>query len=247
MGPQTPKPGAVLSVRGGPGGTAAHRDRRGDLLRAATEIVREIGFVGASVKAITSRAGVSTGLLYSYANNSDELLCEVFRDYAGVELAAVDTAVKKVTMAGGSAVLRLITLVDTFAERALRGRSLARALLVEPVSRAIEIERHTYRRSYADMMTDIVAFGVCTAEFAPQDPSVTAAGLIGAISEAMAGPLSPLSATPDTPDTEYDERVVTLIRELCLRAVGAQAGNGNGANADDNKVHRDNQENGDKP
>lgn len=199
---------------------AASRNRRAELVGAATDIVRESGFAGATVKAITARAGVSAGLLYSYANNAEELLCEVFRDSAGAEFAVIEAAVADVTHEGGSAALRLTTLINTFAARAIRGRSFARALLVEPVSRLIEIERHIYRRNYADLMAEIVVFGVRSGEFAPQDPGVTAAGLIGAISEAMAGPLSPFN---DAPDPDHDERVVTSMRELCLRAVGARA------------------------
>ncbi|MGO2110966.1 MAG: TetR/AcrR family transcriptional regulator [Pseudoclavibacter sp.] len=191
--------------------------RRDDLIEAATAIVRESGFGAASVKAITSRAGMSAGLLYSYADGLDEVLAEVFRRSAGTELAAVDRAVAE--SARTDAAGRLLTLVETFATRALRGGRLAWALLVEPVGRAIDEERLTYRRGYAGILTEIVSQGVNDGTFAPQNPAITAAGLVGVIGEALTGPLTPVSAEDDDPDA-----VVTAISELCLRAVGAASG-----------------------
>lgn len=221
LGHQNSLPGSLAIAPGsGKNAATAHaptRDRRAELLEAAKAIVRESGFKEASVKAITARTGVSAGLLYSYASSADDLLCEVFRSCAGTEIAAIGDAVSSVT---DSAALKLTTLVNTFSERALLGRSLARALLVEPVSRAIEIERQSYRRGYADMLTEIVVFGIQTGEFAPQQANVTASALTGAIGEAMAGPLSPFSGEPDP---HSDEQVVASIREFCLRAVGARA------------------------
>ncbi|UJP08932.1 hypothetical protein L2X99_10615 [Microbacterium sp. KUDC0406] len=111
---------------------------------------------------------------------------------------------------------RLLALIETFATRALRGGRLAWALLGEPVGRAIDEERLAYRRSYADILTEIVAQGVRDGSFAPQHPEITAAGLVGAIGEALTGPLTPVSAEEDDPDA-----VVAAISELCLRAVGA--------------------------
>ncbi|MFC4139931.1 MULTISPECIES: TetR/AcrR family transcriptional regulator [unclassified Microbacterium] len=188
--------------------------RREDLIEAATAIVRDSGFGAASVKAVTARAGMSAGLLYSYADGVDDVLAEVFRRCAGTELAAVDQAVvaSKRTDAPG----RLLVLIETFATRALRGGRLAWALLVEPVGRAIDEERLTYRRGYADILTEIVTQGVREGTFAPQHPAITAAGLVGAIGEALAGPLTPVSADEDDPGA-----VVAAISELCLRAVGA--------------------------
>lgn len=191
---------------------AAAGDRRGALVDAAIAVVRESGFGAATVKAVTARAGMSAGLLYRYADGVEELLADVFRRCAGAELAAVDRAV---TAAPDDAVARLTALVDAFATRALRGRRLAWALLVEPVGRAVEEERLAYRRGYADLLEEIIRRGVGSGRFAPQDPRITAAGLVGAIGEALAGPLSPVAEPADPADIRSE------IARLCLRAVGA--------------------------
>jgi hypothetical protein len=109
--------------------------------------------------------------------------------------------------------------VETFARRALRGRRLAWALLAEPVDPAVEAERLQFRRAYADVFAAIVADGVAAGELAPQDPAFTAAALVGAIGEALVGPLAPTHATPDGADA--DALVGDLIT-FCLRSTTDQ-------------------------
>lgn len=191
-------------------------DRREELVEAATAIARDSGFGAASVKAVTARAGMSAGLLYSYAAGLEELLAEVFRRCAGAEMAAVDQAIT--TAEPGDATGRLVALIETFATRALRGGRLAWALLAEPVGRAINEERLAYRRGYVGILTDIVTQGVRDGEFPAQDARITAAGLVGAIGEALTGPIAPVPIEQDDPDA-----VVAAITALCLRAVGAPA------------------------
>lgn len=201
------------------GGTdaAGATGRRQELIDAATGIVRDAGFGAASVKAVTARAGMSAGLLYTYAGSIDDVLAEVFRRCAGAELAAVDQAVLAVPAADATA--RLVALIETFADRALRGGRLAWALLVEPVGRAIDEERLTYRRGYADILAEIVERGMKDGRFPPQDARLTAAGLVGAIGEALTGPLSPLTSEYDEADADA---IIRAITQLCLRAVGAE-------------------------
>lgn len=189
--------------------------RREDLVQAAMAIVRDSGFGVASAKAVSARAGMSTEAMSTYAPNLDDLLAEVFRRCAGVEMAAVDRAIAATD--SSDATDRLIAMIDTFATRALRAGRLAWALLAEPVSREIEVERQAYRRGYVDMLTDIVVDGVRDGEFAPQDARITAAGIVGAISVALIGPLVPLAVEGDDPDA-----VIASITGLCLRAVGAR-------------------------
>ncbi len=205
----------------------ARRHHRAELVRAATEIVRTEGFNAASVKAITARAGMSAGLLYSHASSVDDILIEVFRVCAGAEITAIDAAVTEIAAtapASHNAAAQLSTLIETFADRALRSGLLAWSLLVEPVGQAIEAERQRYRREYADLLAQIVTQGIETGEFVEQDPQITAAGLVGAIGEAFSGPLSPISPTPLVGDIDRRERGLTAksaLCALCLRAVGA--------------------------
>ena len=104
--------------------------------------------------------------------------------------------------------------IETFARRALRGRRLAWALLAEPVDPAVEAERLHFRHSYRDLMAEVLAEGIEAGELPVQDVDATAAALIGAVGEAMVGPLSPTANGGDP-----DALIASLIN-FCTRAIG---------------------------
>lgn len=52
--------------------------RRRDVLTAATEIIEESGWDGLSIRAIASRAGVSTGAVYQWFSGKDEIFGELY-------------------------------------------------------------------------------------------------------------------------------------------------------------------------
>ncbi|MGV8875314.1 MAG: TetR/AcrR family transcriptional regulator, partial [Rhodococcus sp. (in: high G+C Gram-positive bacteria)] len=60
--------------------------KRAVFLRAARTIVATRGFSAASVTAIAQESGTSVGLVYSYFENRENLLSEVFRSVAEYEL-----------------------------------------------------------------------------------------------------------------------------------------------------------------
>ena len=103
--------------------------------------------------------------------------------------------------------------VETFARRALRGRRLAWALIAEPVDPAVEAERLVFRRAYRDAFAEVVADGVAAGELPDQDPATSAAALVGAIGEALVGPVSPTAAARDP------ESVIAALRDFCIRSV----------------------------
>lgn len=223
-------------------------DKRVGLLRAARELVAAGGFAAATVAAIAARGGVSVGSVYSHFENRDGLLAEVFRSAAGHEIEVVRSAVATAPAArpgstasaarpnstasaarpgstaaaapegGRTAVRRLGVVVDVFGSRALRGRRMAWALLFEPVSPVVEAERLAYRRSYTELIEEIVRDGVTTGEFVPQDTGLAASAAMGAVSEALVGWLR-----TDAPEPSPRARaaVVDGIRQFCFRALGS--------------------------
>jgi AcrR family transcriptional regulator len=209
--------------------TEARRTQtREKIVRAALALVARGGYREAQVAAVAKRAGVATGTVYRHFPSKADLLTEVFRVASAREVAAVRRAVGSgsadsqhevdaVAQAGGvTAQERLVAAVDTFARRALRGRRLAWALLAEPVDPAVEAERLQFRRAFADAFASTIADGVARGELPPQDPAFTATALVGAIGEALVGPLSPTHA-----DTDVDVLVSRLIT-FCLRSTTDQ-------------------------
>jgi AcrR family transcriptional regulator len=102
-------------------------------------------------------------------------------------------------------------VLETFARRALKSPRRAYVLLVEPVDPVIDELRLEFRRAFRDVITDAIERGVATGELPPQNASVVAAALVGALGEALIGPLATGTEDPDT--------LPTLIR-FTLRAIG---------------------------
>ncbi|MBP1159044.1 TetR/AcrR family transcriptional regulator [Rhodococcus sp. PvR099] len=196
---------------------AAQAERREVLLAEAGKLVAAGGFSAASVKAIAENCGVSVGSVYSYFDGRSDLLAAVFRRGADQELNEVRMAVAEHSGAAD----RLRALVETFARRAIRGRQMAWSLLFEPVDPLVDEERLIYRGSYAELTTAILRDGIEEGELPDQHVGITAAALIGAISESLTGRLSPIPV--ELPDTFSDDAIVDAILQLCLRAVGFTA------------------------
>jgi AcrR family transcriptional regulator len=179
---------------------AAARER---IVRAATELVARGGYREAQVAAVARRAGVATGTVYRHFPSKADLLTEVFRVASQHEVDAVAAAT---AAPGATAPDRIAAAVETFARRALRGRRLAWALLAEPVDPAVEAERLQFRRAYAEVFAAAVRDGIAAGELPDQDAVFTATALVGAIGEALVGPLSPTGAAADA-----DALVANLI------------------------------------
>jgi AcrR family transcriptional regulator len=191
--------------------TEARRTQtRQQIVRAATELVARGGYREAQIAAVAKRAHVATGTVYRHFPSKADLLTEVFRAASQHEVNAV------AAVTGETATERLAAAVETFARRALRGRRLAWALLAEPVDPAVEAERLVFRRAYADVFARAIAEGIDAGELPPQDPAFTATALVGAIGEALVGPLSP------THDATDPDALVRNLITFCLRSTTDQ-------------------------
>jgi AcrR family transcriptional regulator len=190
--------------------TEARRiEARERIVSAASALVARGGYRAASVSAVARRAGVATGSVYRHFPSKAELFAEVFRRASQREVDAVRAA------AGGTggAVERLAVTIETFARRALKGRRLAWALIAEPVDPAVEAERLRFREAYRDAFADLLAEGIAAGELPDQRVEVAGAALVGAIGEALVGPLSPARGAVD------DDAVVDALIAFCIRSV----------------------------
>jgi AcrR family transcriptional regulator len=207
---------AAVPYRRTPTVAARLSSSRVALLAAALSLVAEGGYAAASPAAVTRRAEVATGTLYRHFPSKSALLAEVFRRASERELAVVRAAGAASTGARAG----VAAVVEAFARRALRGGRLAYALLSEPVDPAVEAERLVFRRDYRDLLAAIVAGGVASGELPAQHAETTAAALVGAIAEALVGPLSrTASGGRAAGGAEADALVSDLVR-FCVTALG---------------------------
>lgn len=196
---------------------------RARILKEARLLVAEGGFAAAAVAPVASRSGIATGTIYRHFPSKAELVAEVFRHATEHELEAVT----KATQSDGCARERLERAVETFAIRALQGRRLAYALIAEPVDPLVEKERLSYRFAYAEAFEDLINDGMNTDVFVQQNASISAAAIVGMLSEALVGPLAPQSTVGEIAegktvfDINQQDGLLTEIKALALRAVGS--------------------------
>jgi AcrR family transcriptional regulator len=184
---------------------------RETIVAAARELIARGGYREAQVAAVAARAGVATGTVYRHFPSKAELFAEVFRRVSAREVEATRAAAAADAAAGATA--RLAAAIEVFARRALRARRQAYALLAEPVDPAVEAERLRFRRAHAEHFAAIVAAGIDAGELPPQNAELAGAALVGALAEALVGPLSEVAA-----HTDPDALVADLVA-FCLRSV----------------------------
>jgi AcrR family transcriptional regulator len=192
---------------------ASAPDTRERLVGAAREVIESGGYAAASVAAIAERAGVATGTLYRHFPSKAELFVEIVRSASRRELEALREASAS---AAGSFAERLDAVVETYARRALRKRTLAWALVYEPADPLVDAERLAYRREYTRQMAGFLRAGIAAGEIPDQDVELTAAAIVGVISEVLVGPLSPFADR-----TAAEEEVVAAIVRFCRDGVVA--------------------------
>jgi AcrR family transcriptional regulator len=181
--------------------------QRTALLDAAGALLGDRGYAACSISAVAARAGISTGSVYTHFPSKSVLVADVFRTVVGREVEAVRAAVA----AEPYALDRVRAVIETFAGRALKQPRRAYALLAEPVDPIVDELRLQFRLAFRDVLAGAVADGVATGELPHQHPAVVAAALVGAIAEALVGPLADGVDDPDT---------VPALINFAHRAVG---------------------------
>ena len=185
---------------------AATRER---IVAAALDQLAEGGYASASVQAIATRAGVATGTVYRHFPSKSDLFAEAFRRASARELAVLAEIAEDDDRPARE---RLALAAETFARRALASPTRAYALLAEPVDPAVEAERLVFRRGYRDVFARTIEQGVASGELPPQDARTVAAALVGALGEALVGPLSPGR------HGSHEALIATLV-QFCLNAI----------------------------
>jgi AcrR family transcriptional regulator len=185
---------------------AAARER---IVSAALTQLAEGGYASASVVAVARRAGVATGTVYRHFPSKGDLFAEVFRRAAQRE---VDVLVS-MTDLHEPVTQRLAAWVEAFVRRALAEPVRAYALIAEPVDPAVEAERLTFRRAYADLFERALRDGMRAGQLRELDAELAATAIVGALAEARVGPLQRREAGADA--------LVAGLQTFVLQSVGA--------------------------
>jgi AcrR family transcriptional regulator len=184
---------------------AATRER---ILDAALAQLADGGYASAGMSAVAARADIATGSLYRHFESKAALFLEVFRRGSEREIRILEEATRA---DGRPAAERVGAAVEAFALRALAGPVRAYAFIAEPVDPAVEVERLVFRHAIRDHLRAILDEGVESGELAVHDTETTAAAVVGALGEALVGPLSPRGGG--------GEAMVAALVDFCIRAL----------------------------
>jgi len=200
-----------MAYRPTPRTEARKADQRRRILEAARDLVAAGGFVNAQIAAVAKKAEVATGTVYRYFPSKSDLFREVFREACEREVKILTELLE----ADGPLIERIRHGLEVFAKRAIRGRRLAYALIAEPIDLAVDAERIVFRRQYADFFATLLEMGIKTGELPPQDAQVSGAGVVGALTESLVGPVM----AEVHGQGEDEERLVRSIVDFCMRAI----------------------------
>jgi AcrR family transcriptional regulator len=180
------------------------------IVGAALDQVAEGGYASAGVHVVAARAAVAVGTVYRHFPSKGDLFAEAFRRASQREL---DVVIRACEADGRSAAERVAAAVEAFARRALAGPVLAYALLAEPVDPAVEAERLRFRTGYRDAFARVLDDGVGDGELRSHDTRIVAAALVGALGEALVGPLSSMNGTGSK------EALIATLVQFCEEAL----------------------------
>jgi AcrR family transcriptional regulator len=186
-------------------------DNRARILEAARALVAEGGWRHAHVATVAGKAGVATGTVYRYFPSKAELFAEV--------LAAVSSRERDVVAAiagsDGAPAARLRGAVVAFAKRALERRPLAYALIAEPCEPAIDSARLVWRAALSEEFIRLIELGQAQGAFRACVARIAAACVVGALMEALVGPLAPEAFG----EGDAASRLIGEIADGCLAIV----------------------------
>src|SRR6201988_2755593 len=187
--------------------------RRSAILAGARDAGAEAGMSAVQIAPVAVRANVAAGTVYRYFPSKADLISELIADVSRDELAAI----RRAADAAPGPSSALAAAVTTVAVHALSQRKLAWGILAEPVDVDVSASRLASRRAVVDEIAGRIDAAVRAGHLPAQDTQLAATALLGALHEALVGPLAPDNLDDDPAKLRDTVQSVTL---LALRAVG---------------------------
>ncbi len=183
-------------------------------LRAATQIINEEGYHGASVDRISAKLNVSKGAFYHHNETKDELVVACFQRTFDITWRAIRAA----EATGGSGLSVLVTVAAGLIEHQLRGDApLLRTSALTTVPEGIHAELQDELDRISHRFAAIICDGIADGSVAPVDVNIAAQMLTGAINAAAE---LHYWAPGLTPEAVVDHYVRPVFEGLASKPVG---------------------------
>ena len=184
------------------------------ILQSARELVMQGGLKDAQIQSIAELSGVSSGLVYRYFTNKNQILIEILSDAINHEVEILNTIAKQTDL---NSMQKLNRAVSVFIRRALNSPQLSYSLMFEPVDPEIEHARFHSKQLIKQTINEILAEGKINGEFVFEDLNTVALCIVGAMTYAVIEPLNPSKNVRF--DEAYKQYFVEQIADFCLKAV----------------------------
>jgi AcrR family transcriptional regulator len=161
---------------------------------------------------VAARANVAAGTVYRYFPSKAELISELIADVSEAELSAI----RRAADAAPGPSSALAAAITTVAVHVVSNRKLAWGILAEPVDVDVTASRLASRRDIAAEIELRIEAAIKAGHLPAQDTALTATALIGALHEALVGPLAATSSD----DPAKLREAVQNIALFALRAAG---------------------------
>ena len=191
---------------------------RQSILQSARDLIAIGGFKEAQVQAIAEKSGVSSGLVYRYFENKNQILIEVLSNAITHEIDILNTIAKSEL----GSVEKLHKAVKTFVKRALNSPQLSYSLMFEPIDAVLEHERFRSKQLIKESIKEILAEGKTNGDFVFEDLNTAALCVVGAMTFVVIEPLNPSRNVIF--DENYKGYFVKQIADFCVNAVQMKEG-----------------------
>ncbi|MFO0990113.1 MAG: TetR/AcrR family transcriptional regulator [Alphaproteobacteria bacterium] len=184
--------------------------RHDAIVAAARQIAAEAGIAAVQIVPVAERAGVAAGTIYRYFPGKTELVSAVVKAACDADLAAM----RRAAAAAPGSMSALVAAIVAFAARALHHRRLAWALLAEPAEPDVAELRISYRRAITGEIEARLR-AASPEHVGGIDAALAAPAIVGAMLEALLGPLAPQASDP-----AREREAVQLVALFALRGAG---------------------------
>ena len=191
---------------------------RQSILQSARDLIAIGGCKEAQVQAIAEKSGVSSGLVYRYFENKNQILIEVLSNAITHEIDILNTIAKSEL----ESVEKLHKAVKTFVKRALNSPQLSYSLMFEPIDAVLEHERFRSKQLIKESIKEILAEGKTNGDFVFEDLNTAALCVVGAMTFVVIEPLNPSRNVIF--DENYKDYFVKQIADFCVNAVQMREG-----------------------
>ena len=150
-------------------------------LRAATELINEQGYVGASVEKISARLNVTKGAFYHHNQTKDDLVAACFDRTFEV----MRTAIRAAEAASSNGLQALISLSSVLAEYQVSGFApLIRTSALTSAPLALQPELRGQFRRITERLASLISDGIADGSVRPVDVNITAQAILAMINSA---------------------------------------------------------------